>query len=138
MKAPCQTPMIDATPTLARQVIEFYADELAEVRFPDLDLAAQIEVARVEAELAEKRAELELRSQALVAKAERALAYARIFAQGDEQLAPRLAEIGRRRSGVSHPHQTASASGTIAAPKRRGRKPKTDEREELFAEPASA
>jgi len=150
MKAPSPTPLIDVTPTLARQVIDLYTEELAEVRFPDLDLsallyaqaelhAAQLEVERVEAELADKRAELELRSQALVAKAERALAYARIFAQGDEQLAPRLADIGRRKSSLtSQPSQTASASGNIAAPKRRGRKPKPDEPEELFTEAASA
>lgn len=149
MKAPSPTPLNDVTPTLARQVIDLYAEELAEVRFPDLDLsallyaqaelhAAQLEVERVEAELADRRAELEVRSQALVAKAERALAYARIFAQGDEQLAPRLADIGRRKSSVTQPSHTTSATGTIAAPKRRGRKPKSDEPEELFAESASA
>jgi len=150
MKAPSPTPLIDVTPTLARQVIDLYTEELAEVRFPDLDLsallyaqaelhAAQLEVERVEAELADKRAELELRSQALVAKAERALAYARIFAQGDEQLAPRLADIGRRKSGLSsQSSQTTSATGEIAAPKRRGRKPKPEEPEELFTEAASA
>lgn len=151
MKAAPATPLIDVTPTLARQVIDLYAEELAEVRFPDLDLsallytqaelhAAQLEVERVEAELADKRAELERRSQALVAKAERALAYARIYAQGDEQLAPRLAEIGRRKSSLgAHPAATTSATGTIAAPKRRGRKPKAEEEpEELFSESASA
>jgi multidrug efflux pump subunit AcrA (membrane-fusion protein) len=149
MKAPSPTPLIDVTPTLARQVIDLYSEELAEVRFPDLDLsallyaqaelhAAQLEVERVEAELADQRAELEVRSQALVAKAERALAYARIFAQGDEQLAPRLAEIGRRKGSLNQPTQTASSSGLIPAPKRRGRKPKSEEPEELFTEAASA
>ena len=150
MKAPSPSPLNDVTPTLARQVIDLYTDELADVRFPDLDLsallyaqaelhAAQLEVERVEAELADKRAELELRSQALVAKAERALAYARIFAQGDEQLTPRLADIGRRRSNLSNQaSQTTSATGTITAPKRRGRKPKSEEPEELFSESASA
>jgi multidrug efflux pump subunit AcrA (membrane-fusion protein) len=150
MKAPSPTPQIDVTPTVARQVIDLYSEELAEVRFPDLDLsallyaqaelhAAQLEVERVEAELADKRAELEGRSQALVAKAERALAYARIFAQGDDQLAPRLAEIGRRKGSLTHLAQTPSSSGLIPAPKRRGRKPKSEEEpEELFTEAASA
>ena len=151
MKPQPPKPLNDVTPTLARQVIDLYADELTEVRFPDLDLsalldaqaelhAAQLDVESLETELANKRAELELRSQALLAKAERALAYARIFAQGDEALAPRLAEIGRRRSG-SHGQasQSISTSGAIAAPKRRGRKPKAEEEpEELFAQPASA
>ncbi|HET8935606.1 MAG TPA: hypothetical protein VFN67_19290 [Polyangiales bacterium] len=149
MKAPSPTPLIDVTPTLARQVIDLYSVELSDVRFPDLDLsallyaqaelhAAQLEVERVEAELEDKRAKLEERSQALVSKAERALAYARVFAQGDEDLAPRLADIGRKRSSNSQSPNTQSASGTIAAPKRRGRKPKSDEPEELFAESASA
>jgi len=150
MKAPSPTPLIDVTPTLARQVIDLYSEELAEVRFPDLDLsallyaqaelhAAQLEVERVEADLADKRAELEVRSQALVAKAERALAYARIFAQGDDQLAPRLGEIGRRKGSLTQPSQSPSSSGLIPAPKRRGRKPKSEEEpEELFTEAASA
>lgn len=149
MKAQSPTPLIDVTPMLARQVIDLYAVELSDVRFPDLDLsallyaqaelhAAQLEVERIEAQLADKRAELEVRSQALVSKAERALAYARVFAQGDEELAPRIADIGRKRSSSSQGPHSASVSGTIAAPKRRGRKPKTDEPEELFAETASA
>ena len=135
MKAPSPTPLNDVTPTLARQVIDLYAVELSDIRFPDLDLSAllyaqaelhagQLEVERVEAELADKRALLEARSQALVAKAERALAYARVFAQGDNELAPRLADIGRKRGSSSAQAPSAqSASGTIAAPKRRGRKP---------------
>lgn len=150
MKTPSPTPQIDATPTLARQVIDLYSVELADVRFPDLDLsallyaqtelhAAQLEVERVEAELAEKRAELETRSQALLAKAERALAYAKIYAQGDDDLAPRLADMGRKRSASAMSAHTQSSPGLIAAPKRRGRKPKSDEApEELFNESASA
>jgi multidrug efflux pump subunit AcrA (membrane-fusion protein) len=150
MKAPPPTPLIDATPTLARQVIDLYSVELADVRFPDLDLSAllyaqtelhasQLEVERVEAELADIRAQLEARSQALLAKAERALAYAKIYAQGDEDLAPRLADIGRKRSANASAAHTQSSPGLIAAPKRRGRKPKTEEApEELFNESASA
>jgi hypothetical protein len=150
MKAPSPTPQIDVTPTLARQVIDLYTVELSDVRFPDLDLSAllyaqaelheaQLEVERVEADLAERRELVEARSQALVSKAERALAYAKVFAQGDEDLAPRLADIGRRKS-TGHAGHTASASGTIVAPKRRGRKPKTETEapDELFAESASA
>ena len=154
MKAPSPTPLIDATPTLARQVIDLYSVELAEVRFPDLDLsallyaqtelhAAQVEVERVEAELADKRAVLEARSQALLQKAERALAYAKIYAQGDEDLVPRLAEIGRKRSSgasASMANNTHSSPGLISAPgpKRRGRKSKTEEApEDLFNESAS-
>jgi chromosome condensin MukBEF ATPase and DNA-binding subunit MukB len=144
MKPQSATPKIDVTPALARQVIDLYAEELSEVRFPDLDLsallyaqaelnAAQVEVERAEAELADKRAQLEERSQALLAKSERALAYARVFAQGDQQLAPRIADIGRRKSGSAALH-VLDNTADAAAPKRRGRKPKTEAPEELFGE----
>ena len=149
MKAPSPTPLIDATPTLARQVIDLYSVELADVRFPDLDLsallyaqtelhAAQLEVERVVAELADKRADLESRSQALLTKAERALAYAKIYAQGDEELAPRLADMGRKRSTQGTNTQSPSSPGLISAPKRRNRKLKPDEApEDLFNDPAA-
>jgi hypothetical protein len=79
---------------------------------------------------------LEERSQALLAKSERALAYARVFAQGDEQLGPRIAEIGRRKGGAPALHVLDGAVDN-AAPKRRGRKPKTQAPEELFGEEAA-
>ena len=145
MKSPA--PKVDTTPVLARQVIDLYAVELVEVRFPDLDLssllyaqtelhAAQLEIERVEAELSQARAVWESRSQALTAKAERALAYARIYAQGDAELAPRIADIGKKKSA----HTVADADAILGdAPKRRGRKPKLDleSPSELFGDPAA-
>jgi hypothetical protein len=133
-----QAPKLDVTPMLARQVIELYADELADVRFPDLDLAAlraaqdalhaaQLEVERIEDKLASARAELEHATEHLNAKAERALAYARIFALGDAALAPKVAEIGRKRPA-------ADGGGDGAAPaKRRGRRSKAEAPSQLFA-----
>ena len=150
MKSPA--PKVDTTPLVARQVIDLYALDLSDVRFPDLDLssllyaqselhAAQLEIERVEAELAEARAVWESRSQALSAKAERALAYARIYAQGDPELAPRIADIGRKKSAHAHAHahapsDLAADSGETSAPKKRGRKPKLEAPSELFAEQA--
>lgn len=140
-------PKVDTTPLLVRQVIDLYAVELAEVRFPDMDLssllyaqtelhAAQVEIERVETELARARADWESRSQALTAKAERALAYARIYAQGDAELAPRIADIGKKKSGQPlHAADAAAVSGD--APKKRGRKPKLESPSELFADPAA-
>lgn len=149
MKSPSPTPKNDVTPALARQVIDLYAVELADVRFPDLDLssllyaqaelhAAQLEVERAEAELADKRAELEEQSQALLAKSERALAYARVYAQGDEALAPRIAELGRRRGGNNQAAHGQAHGTDPGSPKRRGRKPKAETPNELFAQSASA
>ena len=144
MKSPA--PKADTTPSLARQVIDLYALDLAEVRFPDLDLsallyaqselhAAQLEIERVEQELVHARSLWESRSQALTQKAERALAYARIYAQGDPELAPRIADIGRKKS--SSGAETAAASGEPGAPKKRGRKPKLESPSELFGESAA-
>lgn len=145
MKTPAPTPKTDVTPTLARQVIDLYSAELADVSFPGLDLssllhaqaqlhAAQVEVERVQAELEAMRGQVEANSQALTALAERGLAYARVFAQGDDELGPRIAEIGRRKSGTS---QAAGvpAKSEASGPTRRGRKRKTEKPDDLFAAP---
>jgi hypothetical protein len=134
MKTP--NPKLDQTPELARQIIELYAEELADVSFPDIDLAklrsaqnelhaAQLEFERIEAELAQARAERDRQSDALGTKAERALAYARVFAQGDPSLAPRIAEIGRKK--LPNPEESPNKPA-----KPRGRKPKADSANELF------
>jgi hypothetical protein len=80
----------------------------------------------MEDKLAAARAELQRASEHLNAKAERALAYARIFAQGDAALAPKIAEIGRKR-----PAADGGSEGT-APVKRRGRRSKTEAPSQLF------
>jgi hypothetical protein len=98
----------------AREVLELYANELAEVRFPDLDLAAlralatevqdaQHEVDRLDAEVREAREQVAERSAALHARAERALSYARIFAEGNEELSARVAAIRKQAGGEPAP-----------------------------------
>jgi hypothetical protein len=133
------TPKLDPTPGLARQVLELYESALAEVQFPDLDLCAlqtardalqqaQLELERVESELAHAREQLEAHTQTLNAKAERALAYARIYAQGDAELSARIAEVGRKKPGQPVQHLDGSE------PKKRGRKKKADGPSDLFTE----
>jgi hypothetical protein len=130
-------PAHDPTPALARQVIELYAEALRDVRFPDLDLAlleeareallaSQLEVERSEAQLQAARVELEAKSAALQSKAERALAYARVFALGDETLSARLSELGSRKKPLT------LIEGGPAPVKRRGRSPKAAPETELF------
>jgi len=139
MKSPA--PQLDATPALARQVIELYSDSLTDVRFPDLDLEdllslqndlhdAQLEIERLETELAQARSELETRNQALLTKSERALAYARVYAQGDEELSARISEIDRSKKNSAG--DTGSSMGE--APAKRGRKPKAAKLNTLFTE----
>ncbi|MET0386002.1 MAG: hypothetical protein ABW321_08595 [Polyangiales bacterium] len=138
-------PLLDPTPVLARQVIDLYTSDLADVRFPDLDLSllldaqaelhtAQLEVERIEALLAVARQAVEMRSHALLTKAERALSYARVFAQGDAELAPRVADIGRKKLASSTSELGLGHGHGDDAPKKRGRKPKAEAPSELFTE----
>jgi hypothetical protein len=131
------TPAHDPTPALARQVLDLYADALHDVHFPDLDLAlleaardallaSQLEVERREAQLQAARVELEAKSDALHTKAERALAYARVFALGDPALSARLAELGARKKPLT------LVEGGPAPVKRRGRSRKEAVETELF------
>jgi len=113
-----------------RDVAALFADELSEVRFPDLDakiLNAAIgdvekafaEVARLEAAVTEARRKLDESHDVLVHKASRGLAYARVFADSDTELLGRLDGITlpRSRRGAAAPAAAADA------PKKRGRKP---------------
>lgn len=129
-------PKQDPTPAFARQVIELYKGDLSEVRFPDLDLAvlesardelqhSQLEVERLEADLHAARAALDAEAGSLNAKAERALAYAKIYAAADPQLSGRIAELGGKKKPPS------AASALPAA--RRGRRKKTALESELFS-----
>ncbi|MET0284046.1 MAG: hypothetical protein ABW352_06235 [Polyangiales bacterium] len=107
----------------SREVLELYASELASVRFPDLDLPAlqalaaevgdaQGEVDDLEAQLLEARQRVAERNATLKARAERALAYARIYAEGNTTLSERIDAIRK------------PANPSEAAPKKRGRPPK--------------
>jgi hypothetical protein len=98
----------DPTPAFSRQVLALFRKELADVHFPDLDravleeavqavLAAQVDVERVETQLEAARIARAEQLAELETKAERALAYARVFASGDPDLNARVAELGRKK-----------------------------------------
>lgn len=125
----------DPLSPLARDVLALFRDVLAEVHFPDLDLArleaatealwmAQRKTERLEAELEAARAELTAESTALTAQCQRALAYARVFAEADPALAARVAELG---PPASHPPTRTTE------PKRRGRPRKGESDASLFS-----
>jgi hypothetical protein len=124
-------------PAFARDVLALYERELAEVRFPDLELATlEAAAARLHAAHAEAAARAEAlreaeqavaaEEQALVGLAERALAYARIFAGGNAELSAEVAAISRPLAGGP------TASGD--EPKKRGRprKQAPGDAQELF------
>jgi hypothetical protein len=134
------TPVTAATPSDAlspalRELLAIFEQELAEVRFPNVDgkILADL-AARVDAEtqrVEELRAQLDTAHAGLVdvkarlqKAAEQGLGYARVYAAGDADLLARLAEVNlggeprRRKLEVAAPE---AADGTIKLPPRRGR-----------------
>jgi hypothetical protein len=121
----------DTLPLLSprsREILALYASALPEVRFPDLDLAslhasadqlreAEDEVDRLESELRDARELVASRNAALDMRAERALAYARIYAEGKPELQAQLSAVrvhagnegeapSSRRRGRPRKHET--------------------------------
>ena len=128
-------------PEPLRALLGLYETELRELKFPDIDaqvlaqsgravLSAAEEVAEAEAALDAARAELQRHQEALLHKGQRALAYARVFAEEQPELLEKLAQITLprppRRAAVDAQAGVASGDGdaAAAAPKRRGRPPK--------------
>jgi hypothetical protein len=112
-------------------VLELFKGPLSDVRFADVDaaglasLAAEVEgaasaVAQQEAQLNELRQTLAERQDALLLLAQRAVAYARVYAEHDEALTEQLASITlpraakpRKASAAKAPNGEASASPEV-------------------------
>jgi hypothetical protein len=117
---PKAQPSFENLSPFSRSVLELYSTALADVRFPDLDLAslrelagqvrdAQHDVDDLEAQLRHANERVAEQNAALQVRAERALSYARIYAEGNAELTAQIAAI-----------QGAPTSDS-SAPKRRGR-----------------
>ena len=100
--------MTSLSPPL-QAVVALFRGPLAQVRFADIDatgltsLAAEVEGAALEVEqqearLVELRQSLAQRQEALLALAQQALAYARIYAENDEALSAELNDIALPRA----------------------------------------
>jgi len=112
-------------PSPVQAVLELFQGPLAEVRFADVDAARLADSARVvdaaaaavaeqEAQLSELRQTLADRQDALLLLAQRALAYARVYAEHDESLSEQLSRITLPRA--SKPRKANSkASGAEPA-----------------------
>jgi hypothetical protein len=130
---------MEAIPLPVQAVLELFASTLAEVRFADVDARALTAIATdvqtmadavtsAQAALDESRRALEERQQVLLAQAQRAVAYARVFAEGDEALLRQLDAIAlpravrRPRAADESPFTHASdPTESAAAPRTRGR-----------------
>lgn len=123
-------------PAGLEELLEIFAAELPEVRFADLDRAALEEdvarvralaegVARAEAAAAAARADLNAARDRLTSKGQRAIAYARIYAEGAglTELVARLEALalGARARRVDAVPSAPSDAGQ----RRRGRPPKS-------------
>jgi hypothetical protein len=140
-----------------QDLLKLFGQELATVKFPDIDRAVLEEAAaRVKekaAEVALALAKLEAARQALyesqealLQKGQRALSYARIFAEEDAELAakldgislPRPVRKAPRADGAAAVLDAPAAQSDESSPRRRGRPPKARTSAPLFAEGASA
>jgi len=115
---PTPAPQRDPVPSLAHDVLALFEDALSGVRFPDLDherlahmaaaaRAAQLELERLEAELLQAQARVAEHAAALLACAERGLSYARVFAQGDDALSARVAQLGSKPASAARREEPA-------------------------------
>jgi hypothetical protein len=116
--------MTSLSPPL-QAVVALFEGPLSGVRFADVDaaglskLAAELasvagEVEQHEAKLAELRQDLAQRQEALLALSQRALAYARVYAEDDEELLAKLNDIALPRAAKSR--KTGATKTTTASP----------------------
>ena len=117
------------------RLLQLFATDLAKVRFGDLDAsaldsaasavrAAARELAEAEALADGARASLEAAREALVHKGQRALAHARIYAEGSPDLSQRLEGIALGGGARRLEPKLLTPDLAEAAPRRRGRPPR--------------
>lgn len=125
-------------PAPAQLVLDFFDNELADVKFADIDRSVlqtaleQVQVlaeeqARAEAALRAAQDNLQNGLDGLLGKCQRALSYARIYAESDPELSRRLEAIvipRRPRSGIGAAPAGVADSAEVRTGKR-GRPPKT-------------
>jgi hypothetical protein len=127
------------------ELLSLFAGPLSGVRFPDIDhatlseLASEVELAQAEVEqvralLTSSLAQLEARRAELHARAQRAKAYARVYAEGNAALQAELDRIVVPKPGP----QGATSMLRLAdsEPKKRGRPRKVREPSSLFEAPS--
>lgn len=141
---------VDAVPARVKALLALFDGELAGVKFPDVDKgvldahvatvkARAADVAKVETALRAAQGALEAAQDLLHAKAYRAQAYARVYADGDDALVDKLdaLALGKARTNRTLPATISGASvAPTSEPKRRGRPAKVRSPTNLFGGPA--
>lgn len=138
-----------------QDLLKLFGQDLATVKFPDLDRSVLQEaaervkekaevVARAQAALEAARQSLYESQEALLQKGQRALAYARIFAEDDAELSAKLDGISLPRPVRKAPRlegavalEAPAVQAEESTPRRRGRPPKVRTSAPLFSEGAS-
>jgi len=151
---PMSTPSDALDPSL-RELVDLFSGPLATVTFPGVDsrrlaaLAAEVEadtaeLARLDAAAATLRQRLADARDDLLQRANRALAYARVYADGEgpSELAAQLDALVLPRTRSQRPaatvaSPTAAASAEPTAPRKRGRPRKEPQPSTLFAAPVA-
>lgn len=114
---------MEAIPPPVRSLLDLFATTLADVRFADLDAhtlahaAADVEsaaaaVATAQATLDSARNGLREQQELLIQCAQRAIAYARVYAESDATLAERIESIGLPKP-VRAPRRVRSADDAL-------------------------
>ncbi|RKH95565.1 hypothetical protein D7Y15_41930 [Corallococcus sp. AB030] len=145
-----ETPENDSISPALRALLELFATDLADVKFPDVDTAVLGEsaahvrekaeaVARAQAALDAARHALNESQESLLQKGQRALAYAKVFAEDDAELGAKLEAIHLprpvRKAGQAQMEPVGAAPGNDDnAPRRRGRPPKLRPVANLFTD----
>jgi len=143
----------DPIPPSAKALLELFANELKDVSFPGVDRAALEQiindvrthtegVAKAEAALESARTALRESEELLSTKAQKGLAYARVYAEDRPEIVAKVDAVARIAGAApsSPPARDRDASGE--PPKRRGRpskkSPAVDPAEATPAAPAVA
>jgi hypothetical protein len=139
--------MTQGIPAPVQSVLELFSGELAGLKFPDLDAevlrqalqglcadaAAQ---SRAEEALQAAREALQESQEALLQKCQRAMAYAKVYAEDNPELLQRLEQITLPRSGRSRMSSPPGFSDSRPTARRSRRQPPTSG--PLFLEPGAA
>jgi hypothetical protein len=137
--APLETKMdvADPIPPSVKALVDLFKNELSAVTFPGVDgamleqLLADVQkytdaVVTAEAALDAARAALRESEEALAIKSQKALAYARVYAEDRPEVAAKVDFVARIAGAAPVPSAAPARErdGGSDAPKRRGRKPR--------------